>query len=581
MGATSFDIILEDYVGGFGRYQILNTLVINLVTYCAFYPILYYIFTAYQPPHRCRIPLCESENQTKISSNIYNADWLNFTIPPETSSTNYFDKLKKFDGCTMYPSIQNVKFQENLQSCSAKMFDQNIDRIVPCEDYIYDNTYFDETLATNLDLVCDKESLVGWLGTIQILAAIFGAILGGKLGDKFGRKNACFIAILILAPAVSFGGFVTSYHAYAILHSITSICLPIIMVNQQVYSTELYTSKYRLYYMILNNKSVPFMVTALIVYFSRTWTDIHIRTGILIMCTLPFYFAIPESPRWLAQNGKEDMAMKILVKMAKVNKRELNPSSIAKIKDIVHDIADEQATTRENLTPLDMFKHGQLVKTLVIILAWITVCTSAYALGLNSTSLSGHIVFNFLLSRITALPVTIMMYFTVNRFGRVNTLGVSHIMLGIGCLGLAFIPKEQNLIAVLPKNIFVIVIYFVANMFVGLSFSLVYLVTAESYPTNLRAQAVGTSSTVARIFCAVAPFLGQLARYWKPLPSTILGIPLIISGLLTIWKVPETLNSTLPQTLKKRSEIQENKIIAAATDDVLLRELEPLKNRNN
>ena len=66
MGATSFDTILEDYVGGFGRYQILNTLVINLVTYCAFYPILYYIFTAYQPPHRCRVPLCESENQAKV-----------------------------------------------------------------------------------------------------------------------------------------------------------------------------------------------------------------------------------------------------------------------------------------------------------------------------------------------------------------------------------------------------------------------------------------------------------------------------------------------------------------------------------
>ena len=103
------------------------------------------------------------------------------------------------------------------------------------------------------------------------------------------------------------------------------------MVNQQVYSTELYTSKNRLYYMILNNKSVPFMVTALIVYYSRTWTDIHIRTGILIMCTLPFYFAIPESPRWLAQNGKEDMAMKVLIKMAKVNKRELSPSGIAKV----------------------------------------------------------------------------------------------------------------------------------------------------------------------------------------------------------------------------------------------------------
>ena len=105
-------------------------------------------------------------------------------------------------------AIQSVEDQ----SCSAEMFDQNISRTVQCDEYIYDNTYFDETLATNLDLVCDNASLVGWLGTIQILAAILGAILGGKLGDKFGRKNACFIAMLILAPVVSFGGFVASYH---------------------------------------------------------------------------------------------------------------------------------------------------------------------------------------------------------------------------------------------------------------------------------------------------------------------------------------------------------------------------------
>ena len=38
------------------------------------------------------------------------------------------------------------------------------------------------------------------------------------------------------------------------------------------------------------------------------------------------------------------------------------------------------------------------------------------------------------------------------------------------------------------------------------------------------------------------------------MPTTILGIPLIISGALTIWIVPETLNSELPQTLKKLSD---------------------------
>ena len=121
-----------------------------------------------------------------------------------------------------------------------------------------------------------------------------------------------------------------------------------------------------------------------------------------------------------------------------------------------------------------MFKHGQLVKTLVIIFAWITVCTSAYALGLNSTSLSGHIVFNFLLSRITALPVTIMMYFTVNRFGRVKTLGCSHITMGIFCLYLSGVCKDEKVL--------VVVIYFLANMFVGLSkFFHIYTLSARSF----------------------------------------------------------------------------------------------------
>ena len=108
-----------------------------------------------------------------------------------------------------------------------------------------------------------------------------------------------------------------------------------------------------------------------------------------------------------------------------------------------------------------MFKHGQMSKTLSIILAWITLCTSSYALGLSSTDMFGHIVFNFMLSRVAAtLPATVIMFFTVNRFGRVKTLGISHIMLGIFCLGLAFIPKDQKMV--------VVVTYVTAHIFVGL-----------------------------------------------------------------------------------------------------------------
>ena len=84
---------------------------------------------------------------------------------------------------------------------------------------------------------------------------------------------------------------------------------------------------------------------------------------------------------------------------------------------------------------------------------------------------------------------------------------------------------------------------------------MVYLITIELYPTNMRTQALGTCSAFARIFCACAPFLTPLAGYWQPLPMLIVGVPLICSGLLAM-KLPETYNQDLPQTIKGAIDLE-------------------------
>ena len=93
-------------------------------------------------------------------------------------------------------------------------------------------------------------------------------------------------------------------------------------------------------------------------------------------------------------------------------------------------------------------------------------------------------------------------------------------------------------------------------------FSLVYLMTSELYPTNLRAQAVGFASTVSRVFCLCAPFLGHLAKMWEPAPMVIIGAPLIISSLCVL-RLPETFNRELPQTLRATRKISTNSIPGA------------------
>ena len=80
--------------------------------------------------------------------------------------------------------------------------------------------------------------------------------------------------------------------------------------------------------------------------------------------------------------------------------------------------------------------------------------------------------------------------------------------------------------------------------------------TAELYPTNLRSQAVGTCSMVARIFGLVCPFVANLALIWKPLPMVVLGLPSLLAAF-SAYFLPETKGKELPQNMKDSSKYPE------------------------
>jgi hypothetical protein len=83
---------------------------------------------------------------------------------------------------------------------------------------------------------------------------------------------------------------------------------------------------------------------------------------------------------------------------------------------------------------------------------------------------------------------------------------------------------------------------------------MVWLYTNELYPTNLRTQAIGTCSMIARLFGLSAPFIGVLAKVWQPLPLLALGIPVCLAGILASF-LPETKGRTLPQTLTQADRL--------------------------
>merc|ERR1712080_687923 len=105
------------------------------------------------------------------------------------------------------------------------------------------------------------------------------------------------------------------------------------------------------------------------------------------------------------------------------------------------------------------------------------------------------------------------------------------------------------------SNIALIIFYLLAMCCSNASFTLVYLITGELYPTNMRSQAIGSCSTISRIFGISAPFISKLACVWQPLPMLVLGIPAICVAFLAYF-LPETKYINLPQTMRDAEDPQ-------------------------
>lgn len=97
------------------------------------------------------------------------------------------------------------------------------------------------------------------------------------------------------------------------------------------------------------------------------------------------------------------------------------------------------------------------------------------------------------------------------------------------------------------------------------AFSIVFLYTAELFPTGMRNSAVGMCSTLARLGGILAPTVAELGYKRPELPFLIFGIATLIGGIAA-YLLPETKGKKLPDTVQEavkmaKEELEENDII--------------------
>ncbi len=213
--------------------------------------------------------------------------------------------------------------------------------------------------------------------------------------------------------------------------------------------------------------------------------QIMFALGAAPLLLLPFTWTLPESPRWLAARGRADDAARSLQRLGcgelpATETRMATPESSEKI-------------------PFSMLVAPELRKTSVVV-ALLWFLTSLVSFGLQSWVPSLYTkMFNIpyvqalnynLVATLAVLALPLILRFSIDRIGRRPLPMIGTAVGGIALVALIFVDRSATLV--------VVTLAIIGQIGISIGSMVLWPFTAETYPTRVRALALGTSSSVAR-----------------------------------------------------------------------------------
>ncbi|XP_076352347.1 organic cation transporter protein-like isoform X1 [Tachypleus tridentatus] len=175
---------------------------------------------------------------------------------------------------------------------------------------------------------------------------------------------------------------------------------------------------------------------------------------------------------------------------------------------LVANVENENSTYKEK-TILDLLKVPKWrKKSLAVFSIWFAISFIYFGLSFNTNNLGGDPFLNFLIAGAVEFPSYFGTIFVVKRLGRKFPLMISVIIAGVALLLIIPVPYELVWLKV--------TISMSGKLAITAAFAIVYVYSAEIFPTVVRNIGVGTSSTCARLGSMLAPFVKELGTAVHP-----------------------------------------------------------------
>ncbi|XP_077963121.1 organic cation/carnitine transporter 2 isoform X2 [Gasterosteus aculeatus] len=512
------------FLGQTGPYFWTTFFLLNTVFVSTGFNGLYIVFVGAAPKHRCLVP---DVNLT--------AEWTEAIIPLAVVGGEEVQSQ-----CSRYrlDVVRNLSAGGFAPGRDVNLTDLEQERCL--DGWHYSKDVYPSNIVTEWDLVCDDQWKVPFASSTLFVGYLFGSLISGHLSDRYGRKKVVFISLAAQCLSVLLQSFSQSWRMFCVMFLFVGASQISIYISAFVLGTEILSKTMRVLFTTLGAflfYCIGYMTLPWIAYAIRDWRTLLAVLSMTAVAYVPLWWFIPESPRWLVTRGRLEEAEAIVRDAARKNKVQAPP--------VVFKVS-QGVSLSKTYSMLDVLKSKNIRRiTLMCLVLWMAINVGYFGLSLNTSNLSGDPFMNCFLSAAAEVPAYVVSTWLLRTCPRKALLS-SFLVIGGGVLLLIqFIPNTLQYVA--------LALEMTGKFGFTMAFSIVYIYTAELYPTVIRNAGMGMCSSAARIGSIMAPYVIYLGTYNKALPYILMGSLTIASSVVNFF-LPETLNRDLPETVEQMQE---------------------------
>ena len=413
-----------------------------------------------------------------------------------------------------------------------------------------------------------SEAQIGWANSCALIGCLFGSLAAGALSDKLGRKRLLILAAVIFAVTSVGNALAHNFSIFIAWRMLGGVAIGLASSLSPMYISEVAPAQMRGKLVAINQLTI--VVGVLAAQLINWWlvrnlpagaTDEFIKNswfgqsgwrwmfGLTAAPSVLFFigmFLVPESPRWLAKNGRAEEAQAILKKIGG------EAYAAAATAEIQSTLASEEI---QHVRFRDLLEPG--MRTVLVLGVGLAVFQQWC--GINSIFNYAEEIFraagydiSTVLKNI-AWTGSVNLLFTFVALGTVDRAGRRPLML-LGAAGLAVIYTVMGFCyAQHVQGLPVLLLVLAAIGCYAMSLAPVtWVVISEIFPNRIRGAAMSVAVSALWIACFLLTYtfpilnakLGPAGTFW-------LYAAICVAGFLFIFaKLPETKGKTLEQIEK-------------------------------